>query len=483
MTARAPDRLTANPGACDLLIQNAYVYSMDGDRNVFPNGAIAVDGNTIAAVGPESEVIRRYEPKRTIDAHGALVHPGFIDSHYHVTNHLARGVIPDAPGHGAVPAPSAPGGRSIGEYSRWFNALEDEDEYVSSLLACVEMVRAGFTCFMDPGTAFEPDAAAAAVEAVGIRGSLADPFLWDVEGILGMAAEIDRVPLSLDRCLSSLGKELRRNDDGFESLVRGHVAVYGRGSASDELEVAAKDCARGAGVVLTQHQNLEPVGTEADDALRGAHVLKHFAKLGLLDDKSTFAHMNVVRDDEFDLVASSGMSIAWQPGGYQFYSIAASVPTRMPDLLAAGVNLTICVDTSKLWTFGDMPRIAYLVARAQNHYFTFADLFEMQTVRAAKAVGMDRWIGSLEPGKRADIVIRTEDLAEAQPGLSKITELLFMARSQSVDTVIADGKIVLKNRRSTMVDEGYVYEQARLSASRVAHRADLWPDPPWPVRI
>ena len=147
MTATTFDREPGTaPVACDLLIRNAHIYSMDAQRTVFPNGAIAVRGNTITAVGPESEVVARHSPRRAIDAHGAVVHPGFIDSHYHVTNHLARGVIPDAPGHGAVPAPSIPGERSIGEYSRWFNAVEDEDEYASTMLACLEMARAGFTC-------------------------------------------------------------------------------------------------------------------------------------------------------------------------------------------------------------------------------------------------------------------------------------------------------------------------------------------------
>src|SRR5262249_22711450 len=163
-------------------------------------------------------------------------------------------------------------------------------------------------------------------------------FLWDVEGILGMASEIERAPISRERSLSELGRQLRRNTGDSQSLVRGHVAVYGRGSASDQLEVAAKDCARANGVVFTQHQELEPVGTRADDELRGRPVLEHFAALGLLDERSTFAHMNVVREGEFDLVASSGMSIAWQPGAYQFYGISMQVPTRMPDLYASGVN-------------------------------------------------------------------------------------------------------------------------------------------------
>src|SRR5262249_18955981 len=159
-------------------------------RAVHAPGAVAISGRDIVAVGPERDVMTAYEGKRSIDAFESVVHPGFVDAHYHATMHTSRGVLESLFG--------APGGdnarASFGVFSRWMNLLEPEDEFASAQLACLEMVRNGVTCFLDPGTAFEPERVAEAARKVGVRASLTDPFVWDVEGGLQMASEIERVP-------------------------------------------------------------------------------------------------------------------------------------------------------------------------------------------------------------------------------------------------------------------------------------------------
>src|SRR3954447_11000668 len=172
---------------------------MDSERRVFTPGAIAIRDREIVAVGDDDDIAQRFEYGRVFDARGAVVHPGFIDCHYHATIHLTRGIVSDEPGHGAISITAADGGEpegraEIGDYSRWFNALEDEDEYANALLACVEMLRNGFTCFLEPGTAFEPDCVAAAAVESGIRASVTDPYVWDLADSLPAASEIDRAP-------------------------------------------------------------------------------------------------------------------------------------------------------------------------------------------------------------------------------------------------------------------------------------------------
>src|SRR5437016_5887889 len=129
---------------------------MDSDRRVFPQGAVAVTGRRIAAVGPERDVLARFEARQTIDAHGSVVHPGFVESHVHVTQHVFRSAFTGALSWG-----------DLGAFFTDFHRLvEDEDEYASSLLACLEMVRNGTTCFLEGcGSVLEPDAAAAPAEA------------------------------------------------------------------------------------------------------------------------------------------------------------------------------------------------------------------------------------------------------------------------------------------------------------------------------
>ena len=142
------------------------------------------------------------------------------------------------------------------------------------------MVRNGITCFMEPGTILATDAVAAAAQAVGVRASLCDPFLWDYPEGLAMA-DRGRARAGDDRArLDTLGGELRRNADP-DALVRGHVGLYGMGTVTDELAVAAKRCADENGVVLTLHQNFDPPTTSSTTTSGSARTASsHLASSG-----------------------------------------------------------------------------------------------------------------------------------------------------------------------------------------------------------
>jgi cytosine/adenosine deaminase-related metal-dependent hydrolase len=173
------------------------------------------------------------------------------------------------------------------------------------------------------------------------------------------------------------------------------------------------------------------------------------------------------------------MSIVWHPGNYQFYGLALAQRTRMPELLARGVNLTFGTDAAKIWTFGEMARIAYLVAREEGKWVPCETLLEMQTIGAAKAISRADELGSIEPGKRADIVIRRADTGETTPGLDPIRELMLISPAKTVDTVIVDGRVVVRHGRLTLADEGEIYAKARASARRVAAEVGLKPGTRW----
>jgi 5-methylthioadenosine/S-adenosylhomocysteine deaminase len=472
----AADRATRGaPQPCDLLVTHGYVLSMDARRTVYPDGAVAVSGSRIVAVGPAREIAAKFKPRRVLDAGGAAVHPGFIDGHTHATLHLTRGAISDNP------HPTHNPGEELkpGAYVVWLNALEDEDEYASALMACVEMARNGFTAFMDPGTVHETDAVAAAVEDVGIRGMLADPYLWDTEGGDAMASQIHRAPPDRKRAEKLLGRELRRNRDP-DALVRGHVAVYGIGTVSDELALAAKACADASKVAFAQHQNFMAEDVDYDTKRFGRHPLLHFAEIGLLGPNCAFTHMNVIHDDEVKPIVDSGMSLIWHPGNYMFYAISKEMKTRMPALHRAGVNLTFGADVAKVWAYGELGWLAYLVSRENGHYLPSESILEMFTLGGAKALGLQDEIGSLEVGKRADIVIRSNDLPDAQPNLDVVRQLVLVSRTKSVGTVICNGEIVVRKGQLTRLDEAAVYARAQASGRRMAERTGLPLGTFWP---
>ncbi len=462
---------TARPEQCDLLVRNAYVLTMDAKRQIFAKGAIAVRDGDILAVGRDADLASRYTAAETLDAGGAVVHPGFIDGHYHLTIHLARGTVPDDP------AMKSPFG-----YGDWMNLVGEEDEHLQTQVTAIEMLRKGYTFFLEPGTVLWPDAAAAAVESVGVRGSLADPYLWDVpDGGNVLADKIAAAPCTRERALKLLGGQLARNRNR-RSLVRGHVAIYGSGSQSEELMRAAKTCAEENGVVMTMHHNFTPVQAAKDDArFGGQHSIKAFAEKGLLGRCCSFVHMNVIRDDEMDPIVESGMSLVWQPGNYMFYGIAAKTESRMAELIQRGANVTFGVDTAKVWTFGDLELIGYLVARQAGRYISPAKILEMRTCDAARAVGLEDAIGALAPGMRADIVIRDLARPESAPGVNAVQELLLGGQSGTVATVIVDGQVVYRDGAVQRVDAAAVVAKGREAAKRVLGRAGFTPSSTWPV--
>jgi 5-methylthioadenosine/S-adenosylhomocysteine deaminase len=464
----------AGSSTCDLLVRNAFVVTMDDKRRVYPHGAVAVGGRTIVGVGPEREVVNAFRSDRTIDAHGAVVHPGFVESHVHVTQHAFRFAFT-----GALTWDDL--GRFFADFHR---LVEDEEEHASSELACLEMVRNGTTSFLEGcGSVLEPDAAAAAAESIGLRASLADPFIWDVAP--PSPATADRIPLDRKRALAVLGTQLKRNVDPH-ALVQGHVAVVGHGTVSDELELAAKACADEHGVILNQHQSYMEADTEIDDVRHGRHPLVHYSNLELLDSNCTFAHMNVIRDDEIAPIAASGMSVVWCPTAAMIFGVGGS-RGRHFELLESNVNVALGSDAPN-WAgsmdVGDQAFVAMLTTRARagrGDVLDAEDLLAMATRNGAKALGWSDRIGSLEVGKAADFVIRRDELPEFQPGLDPVRALAFSARSKSVDTVVVDGKVVVSGGHSTRVDEQSVYERAQRAARGLLRRMDWQVEPRWPL--
>ncbi|MFO1541117.1 MAG: amidohydrolase family protein [Chloroflexota bacterium] len=469
----------ATPGApepVDVVIRDAWLITMDAERRVFTDGAVAIRGRTIVAAGPARDVLPRFAPARTISARGAAVHPGFIECHNHATLQTVRGAIPDTISWDDV----------SGEfYVPYWNTVTDEEEHAGTLLACLEMLRNGTTCFLESGTAFEPDVVARAATALGIRALVGDPFLWDVGGFHADAPEVRRAPATTERAMRLLGGQLWRNADP-DALVRGHIAIVGMGSASDALEIAASEAARAAGVVRNQHQSYCAADAADDDARHGRHPLVHLAELGVLGPHAMFAHMNVLRDDEVAPIVESGMAISWNAPASMMWGVGGATGGRHAELYRAGVTVGLGSDSSNWANSFDIGRAATTAilaardGRRDRTILTAEDGLTMATLGGARATGLADRIGSIEPGKRADIVIRTDDLPEAHPPTDRIAAILYATGSKSVHTVIVDGRVVIEAGRPTLVDAEAIYRGADAAASAVLGRMGYRPPARWP---
>ena len=451
---------------CDLLVRNAYVITQDEERHVYPSGAVAITGRRITAVGPDAEV-GRLTARRTIDAGGGAVHPGLTDAHAHMTLHTTRGAFPDSPSES----------QSQDYFTTWMQAVDDDDEYASTLLGGLEMLRNGVTCFLEPGTAYEPDAVASAAQRIGIRGSVTDSYLWDRES--PEFHRLDRAPADHARAMKLLGGQLIRNNDP-DALVRGHVGLYGAATATDELMRAAKAAADENGAILTQHQSFFAGDVADDDKRFGGHPLAHFAELGLLGPNCTFAHMNAVRDDETRAVVDSGLTMVWMPGNYMFYGVAEFFPQRMAELYHLGAPVALGSDVAKVWGFGEQGYLGFLLARAHGQFLAAEDIMDMASRSGARAVGLQDQAGSLAPGRLADLVVRSTSVAESHPPANPVRDIALIGRTKAVDTVVVDGRVVLRHGHATLIEDEEVFSVADASARRLAARVALPPATIWP---
>lgn len=468
------DRQPAASQRCDLLVVGGTVITMDAERRILMDGAVAIDGHRIVAVGSRREIEMAWTAHRRLDAGGGLVHPGFIDGHYHAGLHLSRGSIVDNPDT------TDQASQGPGVFTRWIQSVGEEDEYASALAAASELVLNGFTGFVDAATSAFPDAIVAASDTVGIRTSVSDNSIWDMLGGEPMLADVAPRALDTASACGDLGGQLWRNRD-VDALARGHVAVYGLGSATVELMREARMLADRSGATFHQHQSLMRADSDFDRQRFGKSPLVHMAEAGILGPNTFFTHMNVLDEAEIEAIRASGMGLVWHPGNYMYYAISQQSHSAFPSLHASGTSIAFGTDIAKAWPFGDLGFIAYLVSREWGHYLSAEAILEIFTLGGARAIGLPDALGSIEAGKRADIVIRRTNLPECWPNVDVPRQLALVLRTKGVDTVICNGETVVRGGRLVRMDEAVVGALASASARRVAAKAGIGARSLWPV--
>ena len=446
---------------------------------MFSPGALAVRGKRVAAVGPEREVIEGLGLRavRTIDARGAAVHPGFIDAHNHVVGAGCRGVFAneaDDPASGV-------------NYATWKADVTSDDEAAATTLTALQLLHAGYTGVVEAGTAFDTGATAEAAEAAGIRISLSEPYLWDDVTVMRQLASLEsralfaRAPPDFERCVAELGGELHRNEDP-DGRQHGFVCLYGLGTASDELVRRADALAREHRVVLHQHEAYEIASAQAETERLGRSRIAHLDSLGVLHAGSTLVHMNTLTDEDVDIVSERGCSVVWCPIPHLAMGLAGKVECRMPELLRRGVNVTLGSDSARSSAFGDEALAAQLVAANAGEPLAPETILEMLTINAARAAGLGELTGSLEPGKRADLVVTDPDAPEAFPAANPVHQAVLTCRGQAhARTVVVNGEVVIDEGRSTRLDEREACASARASVRERIRRLNLGEAMRWPV--
>lgn len=458
---------------CDVLIRNGLIVTMDTERRIYRCGAVAVSRGRIAGVGTDAAMGEQFEARETIEAGGGIVHPGFIDGHNHVVHTSCRGVG-DVRSHNP----------SSVNFATWKAGVTEEDEAFATEMASLEMLRAGFTMFIEPGSLFSTEAGAEAVGRVGIRALFAPLYLWDRQECFDAVPSLmspslaARAPIDHGRSMAQIGSELHRNKDS-EALVRGFVFVYGAGTASPELLQAAHACARDNGVVFQLHAGFVPGEGPIYRALNGKSHIVHLMELGVLDENTAIVHANVADDEEERAIRESGCKIVWCPAAFFALGFGGSASFKMAERYRNGTRVALGTDGAVGCTPGHVMLAGHFASQSYSDAVSPESLLEMQTINAAAAAGMEAELGSLEPGKRADIVVRSAGAAEAYPSNNPIHLLALTMGAGSVDTVMVNGEVVFKDGHSTRVDEGEVYRKVSESVAARARRLGIDAGPGW----
>jgi cytosine/adenosine deaminase-related metal-dependent hydrolase len=456
----------------DLLIAGGLIVTLDAQRRVIDDGAVAVDGDRILSVGPRVELERTVSARRILDARRRVVRPGYVDAHVHVTAEmLARGFVPDSVGQRAW----------IREWATpLYAATEPEEEYVAALLASIELLRNGITSFCDGGTIRHAGRVARAVDEVGIRGVLGR-WTWD------LVAEPASLFQTTDQALAATEDLIDRIHGSANGRIRAMAAVINVETASERLLRGLRELAERRAVLLNFHQSAYAEYVPDALAIWGARPIEHLRDLGLLGPRLRLVHMNYVDEGEIELLRASDTRVVHCPGTAFRLAYGAGPHGRFPEMLAAGITVGLGTDGADAGDQLDLSRAMYLAAglfkdsRQDPSCLPAETALEMATLHGARSIAWDDEVGSLEPGKKADIVLLDRERPEMVPIVNVANCLVYAADGRAVDTVLVDGKIIVEGGHLTTVDEREVYQQVERICPRLLARSGLPLERRWPV--
>jgi 5-methylthioadenosine/S-adenosylhomocysteine deaminase len=439
------------PEPVDLLIAGGPLLAMDAAQSYWRSGALAVRDGAIVDIGADDAVRRRVSATRGIDARGKAILPGFVSCHGHAGMCLLRGLAEDYPLDRWLRTTVWPLMRHAGQ----------EEVHASAALACVEMARSGITSFADMWR--DLDATVAAVQDSGLRARLS----FNMRDF----SDPDALEREWEEGIAALSKR-------SEGPIRFGLSPHSLYACSDALLRRAGDALARTGCHLQIH--LAETGAEVAElhARTGARPVERLEHFGLLSPQVLVAHGVWLDDDECRRLAHAGASVAHNVSSNMKLGSGVAPLTRFT---AAGLNVGLGTDSSAsnnvLDPFREM-RLATLmqraVARDPGAWSAYAAL-EAATRHGAAALGLASETGSLEIGKRADVVLVDLDKPHLSPRVRTDREalanlLVFAATADDVDTVLVDGRVIVEQGVMLSMDVSRAIEAARSALRRLLQR-------------
>ena len=448
--------------AADFVVRGATLITMDEERRVIANGAIGVKDDRIVWIGDDNACAATLDADNSIDAKGNVICPGFINAHVHTTGDpLTRHFSPDTIG----------GGEAL---EKWvlprYIAHSPEDELLSAKFCALELMKAGTTTFVEAGTIRHLDEAVAGFRETGIRGRVG---AW-VEG-RDYSGDAEAGARLIDEAVRTLEEEIRQYPDHKGERIAAWPILVGHNTNPDDVWRAAKSLADQHKLCVAAH--MSPYDSDPAWYLEhcGARPLEHLEKLGVVGSNLLLTHMTHINEQEAAIVADNDVGIVFCPFATLKGAFGASKHGLYTQLLRNKVKITFATD-------GYDPEMLQAVRIGASLFkdleadvatISAAQALERVTRLAAKAVGMDHEIGSLEVGKKADFVHFDTHNSQWRPLLEPVAQLVWSADSRSIVDVWIDGERVIKNGRHAKLDEIQLLSDVQVAAEKIIERANL----------
>ncbi len=426
----------------DLLVSGGTIVTMNSSRAILDDGAVVVQGDTIIAVGPRSELEARYDAAQTIDAKGKLVLPGFVNGHTHVPMTLFRGLHDDVTLNDWLYKYIFPAeAKNVNEeFVRW-----------GTRLAAAEQIRGGVTTFAD--MYYFEDAVAEETKAAGMRGVLGETFIDFPAPDNKSEAEM----------LAYTDKFLKKWQG--DALIHAAVAPHSIYTCSQKTLQDAAALARKYHAPILIHTAEMKKEWEDSEKQNGMSPVQYLDKIGVLGPDVVSAHCIFVDATDEKTLARKQVGCVHNPSSNM---MLASGVSPVADLRAAGVAVGLGTDgpagsNNDLDLMEEMDLAAKLakITKMDPLALNAKAVVEMATIDGARALHMEKEIGSLEAGKKADIILISLDEPNAVPMYDIYAQLAYALKGSDVETVVIGGKVVMRDRKLLTVNEEAAIAKAR----------------------
>ena len=451
----------AAPQKVDLLLSGCDVVTIDGKNSVIRDGAVAIRGNKIAWIGKASAAKRNVVAKSTVDGSGQIAMPGLIDAHVHTAQTLLRGKIAEISRRRQVKIPVW---RNY--YIPFESMLTDDDVYLSGLLCYANMISVGTTCFAEAGGP-HPDAMGRAAIDTGIRGFVSLNTVDQGANVPKTMITSTKKAYDGNVALVKRWQGTKQGTDRVQAWLSLRQIIV----CSPELISAMSQAARALDVKI--HTHLCEGVYEIDYALEkfGKRPTEYLAALGALNRYMHCAHSVLLSADEMDLYVKHKPSACHCAFGN--YHIG---PHRLSEMWRRGIDIGLGTDGAASWGSLDIFQVAHMARVGQQaimgtplayrNVMPSETLLKVATNGGARALGIEKEIGSLEVGKKADILLVSRNELDHLP----LYDPYFVAANtivgRDVRTVVIDGNVVMKDRELLTVDRE---EIDRRLAERLPH--------------